>query len=328
MLRLSWVLPFLAGGCVSVSLDLSLRDDTNSCAVELIVLGAGQDAGAPQIGNHNDPAWNAPELKLFATSLGIVDHRASQRFLFEATPHITDQLHLFDQRIPSHRGDGALDGVFVTHAHIGHYAGLMFFGREAAGAAQIPVYTMPRLANYLRENGPWEQLVALENISINVLADQAPIALTPRASVTPLRVPHRDEYSETVGFIIEVSARETSKRVLFIPDIDDWDEWTHEFGHSIESLVAGVDYAFVDATFFDDDELPGRDMSKIPHPRVSDTMMRLRALPSDIRAGVHFIHYNHTNPIRFKNSPETQQVESLGFKVARRGDLHCLDEND
>ena len=311
------------GACADTGIETEISADSarSACSVELIILGAGQDAGAPQIGNPKDPAWDDPALKLSPTSLAIVDHESGQRFLFEATPQITQQLNLLDTLAPGTGEDLAVSGVFLTHAHIGHYAGLIYFGREAAGASGVPVYAMPRMAAYLQSNGPWGQLVDLENIQMTELEDRVPQTLSAAIQVTPYRVPHRDEYSETVGFVIETAR----KSVLFVPDIDSWDEWETEFDVRLEDMLSEVDLAFVDATFYDDHELPGRDMSLIPHPRVAGTMERLANQPAEFRSRVNFIHYNHTNPIRFTNSDETREVYDRGFKVARASDRHCLE---
>jgi len=291
-----------------------------SCAVELFVLGAGQDAGAPQIGNRDDPAWSDKTLSQTPTSIAIVDRVSQQRFLFETTPSITQQLQLLDTLAPDERSGVGIDGVFLTHAHIGHYAGLMYFGREAAGARSVQTWVMPRFADYLASNGPWGQLVELGNIDLQRLSDHTPVRLNERIRVTPYRVPHRDEYSETVGFVIATAAGET----LFLPDIDGWDDWQEHYGVELERVVADMELLFVDATFFDDNELPGRDMSEIPHPRVADTMERLSGLDATTRQKLRFIHYNHTNPIRYTNSAQSKDVEQQGFSVARAGDRHCL----
>lgn len=292
----------------------------STCEIELIVLGAGQDAGAPQFGNPGDPAWQDPSLRLNATSIAVVDHVSRERFLFEATPHITDQLNRLDQIVPPAGANEGVSAVFLTHAHIGHYAGLMFFGREVAGASGVPAYVMPRMHKFLSSNGPWEQLIALNNITLTDLAERTPVNVSEKIRVTPYRVPHRDEYSETVGFVIETD----NKSALFLPDIDSWEEWESDYSIRLENMVSRVDFAFIDATFYDDDELPGRDMSQIPHPRVTDSMDLLDHLSDQRKAGVHFIHYNHTNAIRFPNSSQSQTVLARGFNIAREGDRHCL----
>ena len=289
------------------------------CSLELVVLGAGQDAGAPQLGNADDEG-----PRLLPTAIGVIDHDARQRYLFEVTPAVTEQIHALDQIAPPEpttQGGLGLDGVFLTHAHIGHYLGLAYFGFEAASANQQRVYAMPRMATFLRENGPWNQMIEFENIEIVELANQQLTHLNDGFGVMPLVVPHRDEYSETVGFVLKTSG----KSALFVPDLDSWEEWEEQSGDTLEALVGRIDYAFVDATFYDNNELPGRDMSAIPHPRVSETMDSLQDLRAEQRAKVHFIHYNHTNPIRDPASRESAKVERRGFNIARRGDRVCLD---
>lgn len=284
------------------------------CTYELVVLGAGQDAGAPQIGNIDD---DGP--RLLPSSLGLIDRAAGRRYLFDATPAITEQLAILDEREAQVEGFG-VDGVFLTHAHIGHYLGLAYFGREAAGTSRVPVYAMPRMAEFLRDNGPWSQLVDLGNIDLRPMTDRAAAELEDGLTVTPFAVPHRDEYSETVGFAIEAPG--LLGEAVYLPDIDYWP--TDDRGDLLMEAIARFDHIFIDATFWDDNELPGRDMSEIPHPRVSATMDLLQDLPAEQRAKVHFIHYNHTNPIRDPNSPESREVEERGFNVARRGDRFCL----
>lgn len=300
------------------------------CTFELVVLGAGQDAGAPQIGNADD---DGP--RLLPSSLGLIDRSAGERYLFDASPAITEQLALLDAIEPPAEGLG-VDGVFLTHAHIGHYLGLAYFGREAAGASNVPVYAMPRMAEFLRSNGPWSQLVELENIQIFELHHDGFLEISNGFGVWQRKVPHRDEYSETVAFIFTVAGR----KILYAPDFDGWpelerfvegDDETLRYHQMLEVLaqLEEIDLAFIDATFWDDNELldengEGRDMSQIPHPRVTDTMDLLQGLPLEQRAKVHFIHYNHTNPIRDPASPESREVAERGFNVARRGARFCL----
>lgn len=282
------------------------------CSYELVVLGAGQDAGAPQIGNVDDTG-----PRLLPSSLALIDRSEGRRYLFDASPAITEQLALLDGIEPPREGLG-VDGVFLTHAHMGHYLGLAYFGREAAGASSVPVYAMPRMAQFLRDNGPWNQLVELENISLNPLHADRPV-IHGELQVVPIVVPHRDEYSETVGFWISYP---DAGDALYLPDIDYWPEF--EGLSMLLGQLPHFDHVFIDATFWDDNELPGRDMSEIPHPRVTATMDLLADLPAEQRAKVHFIHYNHTNPIRDPASAESAEVEARGFSVARRGDRLCL----
>ena len=276
----------------------------------LVVLGTGQDGGYPQAGTKERDAWS-PELRRMATSLALVDPASGERWLFEATPDFKEQLHKIDSLAPA-EGIPGLAGIFLTHAHVGHYAGLIHLGREVIGADRVPVHAMPRMREFLSTNGPWDQLVRLENIELRPLADGEPVRLNERIAVTPFVVPHRDEYSETAGFRIEGPNR----TVLFLPDIDKWERWEAQ-GTKIEDVVAGVDVAYVDATFYADGEVPGRAMGEIPHPFVTETMERFRDSAGGERSKIRFLHINRTNPIGFPNSPERRAVEEAGFRVAR-----------
>lgn len=202
------------------------------------------------------------------------------------------------------------NGIVLTHAHIGHYTGLMQLGHEVMGADQVPVWCSPRMASFLRENGPWSQLVSLGNIELHEFQDD--VAFSPIEGVTlrPFAVPHRDEYSDTFGFSIEVDG----VRTLFIPDIDAWEPWGR-----LRELAEHHDVALLDATFFDDHELPGRDMSLIPHPRVVETMSILRPEVHRKLIRVLFTHLNHTNPLWVEDSAASAMTRASGFEVARQG---------
>lgn len=278
--------------------------------VELVVLGIAQDAGFPQAGCEKVNCqlyWNGEVDKRNATSLGLIDHQTGEYWLFEATPDFKEQLHEITQRANSSNNPS---GVFLTHAHIGHYTGLMHLGHEVIGASGVPVYAMTRMKNYLETNGPWSQLVDLKNISINPLSADSAVHLNSSISVTPFLVPHRDEFSETVGYKIQTN----STSVLFIPDINKWNIWDR----SIIEEISKVDYAFLDGTFYDQNELPGRDIREIPHPFIEESLDLFKDLPDIEKAKIHFIHFNHTNPL-ILDSPEKKEVEALGFNVAAEG---------
>ena len=278
--------------------------------VSIVVLGTAQDAGAPQIACEKECCRDLWKMQKTETvvALGLIDHSEKVHFLFEATPNISQQLNLLgDQAEPNSN----FKGVFLTHAHIGHYSGLMYFGKEALAAKNIPVHALPKMTEFLQTNGPWEQLIAEKNIDINTINANRSIRLTEQITVTPLLVPHRDEYSETAGYIIQGP----NKSVLFIPDIDKWERWKIP----IETVLRKVDYAFLDATFFDGKELPGRDMTSIPHPFVKESMQRFDVLADSEKNKIHFIHFNHTNPLLKNTSEESLVVEEKGYHIARTG---------
>jgi len=243
-------------------------------------------------------------------SLGIVDYESDKRFIFEASPDFTSQVANLNEWA-NKENDLMPDGILITHAHIGHYTGLMFLGREAKGAEKVPVYAMPKMTEFLSSNGPWDQLVKLENIELNALSLNQENILTSNVKVTPIQVPHRDEYSETVGFVISGK----QKSALFIPDIDKWEKWDED----IIDWVAKVDFAFLDATFYDAIEINNRDISEIPHPFVIESMELFKDLSKEEKAKIHFIHLNHTNPLWDTESEAYKLVLESGFKVAEYG---------
>lgn len=277
----------------------------------LYVLGVAQDAGYPQAGcyqAHCMPGWEDKHLRRGAVSLGLIDPNDKKKYLFEATPNLPEQLYALEVEAPAEHFEFA--GIFLTHAHIGHYAGLMFLGHESMGASGIPVFAMPRMRQFLETNGPWSQLVTYNNITLKPLQHNQAQKLD-QLKVTPFLVPHRDEYSETVGYQITGP----NKSAVFIPDINKWQEWETD----IVELVKSVDYALLDAAFFANGELPGRDMSVIPHPFVAETMETLKQLSRKERNKVWFIHMNHTNPILNPESRESRSVETEGFNIATEG---------
>lgn len=285
----------------------------------LVVLGIAQDGGVPQAGTKSRPSWRPEGFERLVTSLALVDEPAGRRYLFEATPDLRRQLARLDDLAPDPRTPG-LDGVFLTHAHMGHYTGLMFLGHESMGARGVPVYAMPRMADFLRTSGPWSQLVKYQNIELRPLADGEPVQLG-ALDVTPFLVPHRQEYSEVVGYRIDgpSHADGTRRSVLFVPDIDGWDDW-EAAGVRLGDQLRTVDVAFLDATFFANGEVPGRDMSGFPHPRIRETIERLAKLSAEDRAKVRLIHLNHTNPALVPGTPEREELEAAGLRVADEGE--------
>jgi pyrroloquinoline quinone biosynthesis protein B len=283
----------------------SFKDKDNSPYV--VVLGVAQDGGAPHAACEKTCCinkWNNPNLHNKVSSIGIVDPVTNEVWMIDATPDFAEQLHFLTSN-----NIRELKGIFLTHAHIGHYTGLMHLGREVMGAKSTVVNVMPKMESFLRNNGPWSQLVDLKNISLSRLIDSKKVYLNTRLSITPFKVPHRDEFSETVGYRIEGP----SKSLVFIPDIDKWNKWQTD----IIDIVENSDYSLLDGTFYDINELPGRDMSQIPHPFIVETMKIFKN--SDKKDSIFFIHLNHTNPALDNSSNEFQNIIDSGFNITQRG---------
>lgn len=271
---------------------------------ELVVLGVAQDGGHPQAGCLRPCCAEARArgVRHRVACLGLVD--GDRAFLVDATPDLPSQLHDL--------GAPPLAGLLLTHAHMGHYTGLLHLGIEAWSPSQVPVHAMPGMAAFLRANAPWTALESDGNVRLVPLAAGVPVALTERLTVEPWLVPHRGPWSETVAFRISGPSR----TVLFVPDIDRWDDWERDPAE----VVRGVDLAFVDGTFFDATEIPWRDPAQVRHPFVVDTLARLGHLPAEDRAKVVFVHLNHTNPLLDPASEASRRVHDLGFRVARDGE--------
>ncbi|WP_298780078.1 MBL fold metallo-hydrolase [uncultured Polaribacter sp.] len=277
----------------------------------LTILGTAQDGGYPHIGCKKECCanfYNGTNKKKSVVALGLIDRENKQKWLFEATPDMHTQLaelennHLKKSEI--------IDGVFLTHAHIGHYTGLMYFGREALGKQNTKVFAMPKMKDFLIKNGPWSQLIGLKNIALKDLKNDSTMIMNNKLKVTPFLVPHRDEFSETVGYKISG----TKKTALFIPDIDKWHKWKH----NIIEEVKKVDYAFLDATFLNQNEVK-RAMSEVPHPFIEETTNLFKNETLATKNKVIFIHFNHTNPVLQENSKERKEIEKMGFKFANEG---------
>ena len=279
----------------------------------VVVLGIAQDGGAPHAGCEKScciELWESGK-KEKVSSIGIVNPLTKQSWLFDATPDFPSQY-----RILTENHNTELVGIFLTHAHMGHYTGLLHLGREVMGKKNVPVYAMSRMKRFLETNGPWSQLVTLKNINLKLIENNKDIKIGEQLFIEPFLVPHRDEYSETVGY--RIIGKE--KSLAFIPDIDKWEKWHG----SIFQLVLNTDILLLDGTFYSQNEIPHRNMAEIPHPFIIESMEALSELNSENRSKVHFIHFNHSNPAIKDNSPAYHTIKSKRFNLAREGDRFNL----
>tara|TARA_Y100000389_G_scaffold204130_1_gene255156 strand:- start:452 stop:1423 length:972 start_codon:yes stop_codon:yes gene_type:complete len=289
--------------------DSTKNQNSTQQKVNISILGTVQDGGIPHLGCEKSCCKDSFE-KGFSNkrvvSLGISDLKENKNYLIEASPDISYQLNDFLKN-----GKKNLHGIFITHAHIGHYSGLINFGKEVLNSSKMPLYLMPKMTEFISSNGPWSQLVEQKNVELKKIFNEKEEKLTNDLSIIPLRVPHRDEYSETVGFKI-IGPK---KSALFIPDIDKWEKWDK----SIKKLITQVDYAFLDGTFYDAQEINNRDISEIPHPFIIESLKLFEDLNKLNRNKIYFIHLNHTNPANNKKSKAYKLIISKGLNVAQEG---------
>ncbi|HKY32282.1 MAG TPA: MBL fold metallo-hydrolase [Candidatus Polarisedimenticolia bacterium] len=287
-------------------------------SVHAVVLGNVQDGGLPHLGCARECCERArrdPAASKRVASLGLIarPREGSPRlFLLDATPDIRSQIDsLTDPPQRAARPAGLpVDGILLTHAHVGHYTGLMYLGKESMAARGVPVHATARMAAFLSAGGPWRRLLEGGHVALRPMTAGEPIVLAPGLSVTPIRVAHREEDSDAMGFLVAGPSR----RLLYIPDIDAWERWETD----IATLAATVDVALLDGTFHGPEEVPGRSLADVPHPTMLSTMDRLAAAA---RAGcrILFIHLNHTNPALWPGSAERRALRERGFDVAEDG---------
>jgi len=283
-----------------------------------LVLGSAQDAGYPQVGCYTERcergrALHAEGRGRYVSSLALVEPAEERFYLVDATPDIAQQIDLIAE--PSFRRRAAerrpFDGIFLTHAHIGHYLGLAVLGNEGMGISDTPVYCTRAMADFLSRNGPWSLMVDQGRIVPHPLALDRWHRIDEHLEVKLWKVPHRDEFSDTVAFVF----RSAQSSILFLPDINAWSLWDR----SVAEAIASVDVALLDATFWSLDELPGRSVEDAPHPIILQTMDLLQEVVDGGRSRVILTHLNNSNPALDEGGPEQAEVLRRGFEIAREG---------
>lgn len=315
MLNLAWLLACIALICGACS-----SPPRTPAGPYVVVLGTAQDGGVPQIGCDQPRCVRArrdSSARRLVTSLLLADPRSGRRWLFDASPDLASQVERARAHPPTRSTTGArpplFDGVFLTHAHIGHYLGLAQLGREVYGARELPTYGSSRMLAFLRDNAPWKLLVESKALELREIELESEVQLADHVRVSALLVPHRDEFSDTLAFIV----RGPRRALLYLPDIDKWERWEQR----LEDVLARVDVALVDGAFYADGEIAGRSMAEIPHPFITQTLERLRAAPLELRSKVVFTHLNHTNPACDEGGEAQRAIRAAGMRVAREGEL-------
>jgi len=292
-------------------------DKRGSSGVSAVVLGIMQDAGLPHAGCRCARCLDAfahPERGGRAACLALVDERTdpTRVWLIDATPDIGRQLNDLAYALGPHphRADRLRppDGILLTHGHMGHIGGLPQLGPEGMAVADLPVYASDGLAAVIRESAVWRPLMA--GLEWRRLVAGRRFDLAPSLTITPLAVPHRDEWGAgTFAFKVEGP----TQTLLYVPDIDNWEQWPEA-----RAAVVTADVALVDATFFSVAELGGR--PPVAHPLVPDTL----AFFGESASKLALIHINHTNPLLVEDGAERATVHRSGATVARRGQTFSL----
>ena len=279
----------------------------------LTILGTAQDGGVPQAGcwcSNCNAAFENPERVRFPVSLGVMDNQGGMH-LIEATRALPEQLKIWADAC---RFDSPIrpNSVLLTHAHLGHIEGIGQFGKEAMGCRNLTLVASESVASILQEKKLMTPFVIADFGSQNLPKFQQGGVV-----FDFIPVPHRDDTSDTHAILISGE----NKRVLFLPDHDDWEQTLKSVGYTnpnewFQSL--GATHVLLDATFWNGEELSGRDMKDVPHPTVEDSLARLQEGGID-GPEIILIHLNHTNPLNNPNSHQSRMVEDAGHSIGQRG---------
>ena len=301
-------------------------------SVTAVVLGNMQDAGLPNAGctcARCTAAFADAMQVQYAACLAIVDKRGKRDteihregteghrekakvYLIDATPDIKFQLNLLAGVLGTHpQRSNRLrqpDGIFLTHAHMGHVGGLPQLSKEAMFVNDLPIYATPTLCKLLQQTKLWSPLI--QELNFQPMPGGSTVDLGDGLRITAVPVPHRDEWNVgTMAYHIQGQ----DKSLLYLPDIDAWDQWSEA-----EAILSSVDVALVDASFYSRDELGG--LPPPAHPLVTDTMERFAHLSDKIV----LTHLNHTNAVLDVGSEAETAVRQAGFRIAQTGDMFRL----
>ncbi len=284
--------------------------------VTVTILGIAQDAGIPQAGCSCERCLNAhdnPELKRYPVSIGIQGVDGSKH-LIEVTKNLSEQLRTWSKN----KIEGNIfipDSVTITHLHLGHIEGIGQFGKPVMGIKNLPIYLSQKNNDSIQERNDIKLMIKEENIKLiseNNFRPMNDCGFT----LEFIPIPHRSELGDTSAILI----KGPKKNLLFLPDQDSWSETLDSFSvKSIRALLTSlrVDIALVDGTFWNLNELPGRDLSKIPHPTIEESIRRL-GIKKINDPDIFFIHLNHSNPVNDHDSEERNLVESYGWGICER----------
>jgi pyrroloquinoline quinone biosynthesis protein B len=272
-----------------------------SSSAKVIVMGIAQDGGIPQIGCTQKICKTQ---KHFVSSLALVEQNSL--VLIDATPDLREQYAELTRKFPQTVRPNLLDGILLTHAHMGHYTGLLYLGKESISTKKVPVWCSAEMADYLTRNAPWSLLVSNGNIELHTFESGKPLQIG-TLNITPLAVPHRKEFTDTHGFLIQ--GRHNS--LLYIPDIDSWDPVRTQ----MTDWLSKSTYALLDGTFYSGDELPGRNIRLVPHPTIQNSIEFLNTIPQ-LKSQIFFTHLNHTNPLLDPDTAEAKSFSKTSYRVA------------
>ena len=293
--------------------------------VKVTILGTAQDAGIPQAGcscKRCINAHNFPEYKKYPVSIGIEGCDGSKHLL-EITRNLPEQLKEWSGEVEP-LGIFVPETVTITHLHLGHIEGIGQFGKPVMNTSDLPIYLSEKNRESIEQRNDIQLMIKERNIKFE--PQKYNHSFQPKEDcgfkLRLIPIPHRSELGDTAGIIIEGK----KKNLLFLPDQDSWEKTLESFSvKDIRELftLLEIDIAWIDGTFWNLKELPGRNLKEIPHPIIEESLELLgMRRPEDPE--VSFIHLNHSNPVNDNDSMERKLVQSRGWSVCERNQTVTL----
>ncbi len=257
------------------------------------ILGTIQDAGIPHINCQCNNCTSAIIKSKLVASIAIISGK--ETFIIDCTPDFPYQV------INLGKNTSEINGIFITHLHIGHYLGLVYLGREAASTNKMKILATAENLQFIESNKPFSHLIDREEIKCQEIKFDNPLQLNSQLSITPFEVPHRNEDGNTSGYHIE-----GSKSLIYIPDMDDYSD-------EVLKKIESADIALIDGSFYTKSEIMRQ--RNVPHPPITLSIDKLK----NFNTRVIFTHFNHSNPVLNSESKEYKEVISKGFEIAQDG---------
>jgi pyrroloquinoline quinone biosynthesis protein B len=288
--------------------------------VSVTILGTAQDGGIPQAGCSCRRCLDAHidlKLRKYPVSLGILGVDGTKHII-EITKNLSEQLVIWT---PDKNELFIPETVSITHLHLGHVEGIGQLGKPVMGLREVDVYLSPKNKDVFDNRSDIVLMEDEGNIRTHSKNFYHPFEPKDGCgfSLQFIPIPHRSELGDNAAIIIKAEG----KSILFMPDQDSWSD-TLDY-HSKENIrdflkMFDIDEALIDGTFWSMDELPRRDISKIPHPTIQETIQLLGSK----REGdpeISFLHLNHSNPVNDLGSEQRKVVEENGWKISEIGDV-------
>ena len=288
--------------------------------VSVTILGTAQDGGIPQAGCSCQRCLDAHrdlKLRKYPVSLGILGVDGTKHII-EITKNLSEQLVIWT---PDKNELFIPETVSITHLHLGHIEGIGQLGKPVMGLREVDVYLSPNNKDIFDNRSDIVLMEDEGNIRTHSKNFYHPFEPKDGCgfSLQFIPIPHRSELGDNAAIIIKAE----EKSILFMPDQDSWGD-TLDY-HSKDNIrdflkMFDIDEALIDGTFWSMDELPGRDISKIPHPTIKDSI-KLLGRKKEEDPEISFLHLNHSNPVNDLGSKQRKIVEKNGWRISEMGDV-------